>query len=141
MHRRLYVTLALATIALGLLVHWRGDALAPALRDVAGDALWAAMIVWWVSALAPHLGLPWRGASALAVCAAVEFGQRVHTPWLDPLRRTTLGHLVLGSDFDQRDLLAYVGGVLAAVLLDRVVFRRPSRPAASAPDPEVSKRW
>jgi hypothetical protein len=124
-HRRLYVTLALATIAVGLLVHWRGDALAPALRDFTGDALWAAMIVWWVSALAPHRGLPWRGAAALAVCAAVEFGQRVHTPWLDQLRRTTLGHLVLGSDFDPRDLLAYACGVLAAVLLDRVLFRRP----------------
>ena len=41
-------------------------------------------------------------------------------------RRTRIGHLVLGSGFDRRDLLAYAAGVLATVLLERA-WRR-SRP-------------
>jgi hypothetical protein len=40
-------------------------------------------------------------------------------PVLDALRRTTAGHLALGSGFDRRDFAAYAGGVLAAVLLER----------------------
>lgn len=52
--RRACVALALGTIAVGLMVHGRGEALGPVARDVVGDALWAAMIFWWVSAAAPH---------------------------------------------------------------------------------------
>jgi hypothetical protein len=44
--RSTYVALAIGTIALGLAVHERGDALSPVVRDVLGDALWAAMGAW-----------------------------------------------------------------------------------------------
>jgi len=117
--RTRYVALAVGTIALGLAVHWRGDALSPVVRDVLGDALWAAMVVWWISAIAPASRLPWRAAVALALCFAVEFGQLWRFPALDALRRTTAGHLVLGSGFDPRDFGAYAAGVLTAVLLER----------------------
>jgi hypothetical protein len=61
---------------------------------------------------------------ALAVCFVVELSQLYHAPALDALRQTTVGHLVLGSDFDPRDLAAYAAGVLAAAMLERsVVFR------------------
>ena len=117
--RTRYVALAVGTIALGLAVHWRGDALSPVVRDVLGDALWAAMVVWWISAIAPASRLPWRAAVALALCFAVEFGQLWRFPALDALRRTAAGHLVLGSGFDPRDFGAYAAGVLTAVLLER----------------------
>jgi Protein of unknown function (DUF2809) len=107
--------LALATIGVGLFVHKSGALLPAVARDVLGDALWAMMIVWWIGVLAPRLGWRLHGAIAFAVCAAVEFSQLVHTPALDALRRHPIGHLVLGSDFDARDLAAYAVGVLCAV--------------------------
>ena len=123
--RRLpYAALAAGTIVVGLVVHRRGGALPPDARDVLGDALWAMMIAWWLGAAAPGAAAWRRGAVALGICFAVEFSQRLHTPALDALRRTTPGHLVLGSGFDPRDLAAYTGGVLAAVLLERAVARR-----------------
>ena len=121
-----YIALALGTIVLGLTVNQGGAALGlgPVLRDVLGDALWAAMIVWWLGAVAPAASPSRRGAVAMAICVAVELSQLVHTPALDAVRRTTLGHLVLGSGFDPRDLVAYAAGVLAAVLLERAATRR-----------------
>jgi hypothetical protein len=59
-----------------------------------------------------------RCAAALAICAGVELAQLYHTPMLNSLRATTIGHLVLGSDFDARDLAAYALGVLAASLAE-----------------------
>ena len=118
--RMRYVALAVATIALGLAVHWRGGALSSVVRDVLGDALWAAMVAWWVAALAPAVRPRWRAAVALAFCFAVEFSQLVHSSALDALRRTAVGHLVLGSDFDTRDLAAYGLGVLSALLVERL---------------------
>jgi len=121
-HRRLtYVGLALGTIAVGLLVHLWGAALGRVARDVLGDALWAAMIAWWAGALAPGAKLMTRSALAYSVCMLVEMSQLYHAPWLDAVRATRPGHLVLGSGFDPRDLAAYAIGVAGAALLERGV--------------------
>ena len=117
--RRRYVALAAVTVALGLTVHLGGSRLATAWRDVAGDALWAAMIYWFAGAVAPTARIAIRAGATLAVCFAVEVSQLYHVASIDALRATTLGHLVLGSGFDARDFLAYTAGVLAAGLLDR----------------------
>ena len=121
--RRASVGLAVATIALGLWVHRGGGALgASALnadaRDVLGDALWAMMMGWWMGAVAPRAALPTRSAAALGICVVVECSQLIHAPTLDAIRRTTLGHLVLGSGFDPRDLVAYAIGVMFAALVE-----------------------
>jgi hypothetical protein len=104
--------LAVVTIAIGLAVH----RLAPAgdARDIAGDALWAAMMCWWISALWPAKPIAWRAGLALAISWAVEFSQLSHAPWLEQLRDTRLGPLVLGTGFDPRDLVSYTVGVLLA---------------------------
>lgn len=121
--RLTYLALAIGTIVLGLTVHRGGAALGATLRDVLGDALWAAMIVWWTSVLAPAARTWARGGVALAFCVAVELSQRVHAPGIDAVRATTLGHLVLGTDWDPRDLVAYAAGVLAALLVDLALAR------------------
>jgi hypothetical protein len=113
-----YVALALATIVVGLVVHLATRGIGAAERDMLGDALWAAMIAWWLGAFAPDARLMARGVVAYAICAAVEVSQLYHAPALDALRETRVGHLVLGSGFDSRDLLSYAFGVAGAMLLE-----------------------
>jgi len=115
-----HLALAAGTIAVGLAVHLHGGALPPAARDMIGDALWAAMVMWLVGAAAPGSRLTARAALAVAFCFAIEFSQLYHTAVLDAIRATTAGHLVLGSGFDPRDLAAYAAGVLGAAFLDRM---------------------
>jgi Protein of unknown function (DUF2809) len=119
-----YVALAVGTIVVGLTVHVRGGSLPPRVRDVLGDALWAVMMTWIISAVAPAVSLWWRAGAALAVCFVVEMSQLIHTPALDALRETMPGHLVLGSGFDARDFGAYAAGVLAAVIFERTIKPR-----------------
>jgi len=54
--RAIYIVLALVTIAAGLPLHLRATTLGPVVRDVTGDALWAAMMTLW-----PALWRPPRG--------------------------------------------------------------------------------
>jgi hypothetical protein len=122
-----FVALAAGTIALGLWVHRGGLGLGATARDVLGDALWAAMMAWWVGAAAPGARLMTRSGVALGICLAVELSQLIHGSAIDTMRRTTLGSLVLGSGFDWRDLLAYAAGVSVAAGLEGLVrgrFRR-----------------
>jgi hypothetical protein len=116
-----FVAAALATIAAGVFVHWRGEVLGAIARDMVGDMLWAAMMAWWVGALAPNARLVARSAGALSVCVAVELSQLYHEPVLDAFRQTRVGHLLLGSGFDPRDLAAYALGVTGAILVEVAV--------------------
>ena len=103
------------------------------MQDVLGDALWAAMILWWISAVAPERSRPTRSAIALLVCMAVELSQLSHAPLLDTVRATRIGALVLGSGFDLRDLGAYTLGIIVATFLDARLTRRAlemTRPVA-----------
>ena len=122
--RMRYISLALLTIAAGLMIHLHGPVKDPVARDMLGDALWAAMIVWIVSAIAPRASLLFRAAVAYAFCMVIEISQRYHYSWLDAIRATAAGHLVLGSGFDPRDFAAYALGVAFAAVLDRALVRR-----------------
>jgi len=119
-----FIVFTAITVAVGLLVHLAGAPVGPAARDVLGDALWAAMVVFGIGAVAPGTRLVVRSAVAYAICAAVEVSQLFHAPALDALRETGLGHLVLGSGFDARDFAAYAGGVAGAALIELAINRR-----------------
>ncbi|HEV7994083.1 MAG TPA: DUF2809 domain-containing protein [Gemmatimonadaceae bacterium] len=138
--RASYLALVGITIAAGLMVHRNGHVLGAATQDVVGDALWAMMIVWAVGALAPTARLVVRGASALAICWLVELSQLYHTPGLDAVRRTLAGRLVLGSGFDPRDLVAYAGGVLVAMLLEHLAASHRLSPRESLNARECESR-
>ena len=133
MSRRTHVIFALGTIAVGLLVHGRGESLGPVARDVIGDALWAAMIFWWVSAAAPRSPRLARATIALLICATVEVSQLSHAPMLVALRATRLGALVLGNGFDPRDLASYALGVVAATIIETRFVRPVRRTPAAHP--------
>lgn len=121
------VLAAVLVIALGLASRrWPG--LFPSLfGKYPGDALWALMVFCLLGALLPRLGTARLGTAALALSFADEFSQLYHAPWIDAIRATTPGHLLLGSAFGWGDMAAYVVGValgMAGETLIRFVTRR-----------------
>jgi hypothetical protein len=62
---------------------------------------------------------------ALTFSSAVEFSQLYNAPWIDALRATLPGRLVLGSTFNWPDLPAYALGVGHAAWLEWRSRRRP----------------
>ena len=120
----MFVALAAGTILIGLCVYRFGTSLNPAARDITGDTLWAIMMYWLIGAVFPRIAIGARSVMTYAICAAVELSQLFHSPSLDVMRATTPGHLVLGSGFDSRDLIAYAGGVLIACVAEVFIIGR-----------------
>ena len=123
--RRRLVALSamLITMALGLASrHWPGT-LPAALGKYPGDALWALMVFFAWCALRPRARTADVSACAMATCGGVEAAKLWQAPWLAAFRHTTLGHLLLGHVFSWQNLVAYGVGVLAGVVLDRVLVR------------------
>ena len=116
--RLIYAMAAFITVAIGLSWHLSPPLFGAAVKDIVGDSLWAAMILWLVSLVMPSRPLLLRMLAAIAICFAVETSQLYHAPFIDSIRATLPGHLVLGSGFDPRDFAAYATGVLIAALAD-----------------------
>ena len=55
---------------------------------------------------------------SLLFCFGIEILQLVQIDWLIAIRKTTLGHYVLGVGFLWLDLLCYIIGTLLAFLID-----------------------
>ena len=122
--RPVLAALLVATIALGLASRRFGDALPGVVAAYAGDALWAAMAFWLAALVAPGARTHRLAACALAFAVAVEASQLHRAPWLDAIRATRPGALVLGQGFLWSDLACYAVGVGAAALLDGALGRR-----------------
>ncbi|MBF0548751.1 MAG: DUF2809 domain-containing protein [Candidatus Riflebacteria bacterium] len=83
-----------------------------------GDALWTVMAyLLWVIVF-PSYSAYSIGAIAIFTSFIVEFSQLYQAPWIQTIRHSTLGHLILGSTFNVPDFVAYMIGGLVAVCCD-----------------------
>jgi len=126
--RLIYFAAGLATMLVGLGSRKLRDDLPPVLAEYAGDTLWAMMLFWLVSTLIAGRPLMMRGAISLALTFLVELSQLYHAPWIDSIRQTTLGGLVLGFGFLWTDLVCYTLGVAIGASLEWAIgAARPSK--------------
>src|SRR5688572_23605215 len=118
--RLLYALAASVIIAAGLL--WRSGLipLPNAVAKYGGDSLWA-LLVFVGSGFILAQSTTWR-VVLIALCFAwsIEFLQLYHAPWIDWVRSTRIGHLVLGSTFNSPDLAAYTLGIACGALAELV---------------------
>ncbi len=98
-------------------------ALSGRLTAHAGDALWAANLYFALALLRPAARPARLFLACVALCGAVEASQLLRVEWLDALRSTRLGALLLGRGFLAVDLLRYAAGAVLATGLDRACFR------------------
>lgn len=124
---------ALAAVIVTGLASRRVPWLFPAiLRDYPGDAFWAMAAYLGVVLAWPRSEVPHASMAALTISFAVESSQLYHAVWIDAVRRTVFGRLVLGSGFDRYDLVAYVTGVAIAAAADWSLVMRRSVPVENA---------
>lgn len=57
----------------------------------------------------------------------VEFLQLYHTPWIEQIRATLPGRLILGSTYHTQDLLAYLVGIAIGAIAERFFFGSKNR--------------
>jgi hypothetical protein len=123
-NRRWHLPALIVVIAAGLASRRYAWLLPAYLGKYPGDALWALMVfLLWGLAL-PKASSLRIGLYALGTSFADEFSQFYQAPWINGIRSTTMGHLLLGSAFAWPDLVAYTVGVALGVLAESVVRAR-----------------
>jgi hypothetical protein len=110
-------------IALGLASRQYATVLPDVVGQYAGDTLWALMVYLTVALLAPRWPSLRVAAAALAISYGVEVSQLYHAPWIEAIRNTRAGGLVLGYGFLWSDLVCYTVGVALGCAGDAVIIR------------------
>lgn len=83
-----------------------------------GDALWALMIYFLIRFIFIKLSVKKAAIISVTFCFTIEISQLYHSGWIDNIRSTILGGLILGYGFLWSDLIAYLIGIGAGALLD-----------------------
>ena len=122
--RWVYLVLAMAVVAAGLL--WRSPLVSMPewLSKYGGDTLWALMVFVGFGFLFPRASTLTNALLALSFAWGIEFSQLYHAPWIDAVRATLPGRLVLGSTFNWPDLPAYALGFGLGAWAERLFLRK-----------------
>jgi hypothetical protein len=115
---RVSYALALAVvIVLGLLSRSSFAAALPLfLLTYAGDTLWALALFLTLGLVFPGLRLVIVALMTIGLAFSIEVSQLYQAEWIDSIRSTRMGALVLGFGFKWSDLLCYTVGCLMGVI-------------------------
>ena len=111
------------------------SALPHLLTKAAGDALWTAMIFTTLGLLWPRAQTRTLAAAAFAISVAVEFSQLDQAGWINNIRGTYLGGVILGYGFHATDFIWYALGIAIGFCADLFTLVR----GGQKPAPEIGK--
>lgn len=123
-NRWVYFIAVIITMAAGLASRTYGAVLPKWMNEHFGDALWVGMIYFGVRMVFIHLSRARAVWISVTFSWMIEFSQLIQVPWLNELRSTLWGALILGSGFLVIDLIRYLIGILCVYLVDRFILTR-----------------
>jgi hypothetical protein len=118
-----YLIAAIVVVMLGLSSRRYSRLLPEFLARYAGDTLWALTAFLGIGMLFPRWSTLRVCVTALLFAFIIELSQLYHSPWLDRIRDTKVGGLILGYSFLWSDLLCYGIGITIGCILEMVLNR------------------
>lgn len=125
--RILFIGAAVLCMALGLAVRRFDEILPLFVLQHGGDALWAMMVYFGFRFLLVEKPLYPAIGWAVLFSFGIELSQLYQADWINRLRSTVLGSLVLGHGFLTVDLFRYAAGIAVGALLEKMMLSRITR--------------
>ncbi len=117
-----YVIAIVSTIFLGLASRKWGLLLPPFVAHNAGDVLWAMMVYVGFRFLLVRKSTYTAIWLSFVFSFGIEWSQLYQQDWINEIRVTSLGALILGKGFLAVDLIRYTAGIIIATVLDKVAL-------------------
>lgn len=115
-----YFSLTILTMILGLLSRKFMAYLPNLIAPYLGDVLWATMVYFGFRFLFPKNKAEICFLIAIIFSFAIEISQLYQAQWINNIRSTTLGALILGHGFLWSDLICYTIGVSIGYFTDKI---------------------
>ncbi|MEI6821951.1 MAG: DUF2809 domain-containing protein [Bacteroidota bacterium] len=121
--RKLYFIFGIVVVIIGLASRKVPSHLPLILSKYPGDVLWAIMVFFVVGFLFTTITTKKAAIISLLFSFLIETSQLYHAPWIDTIRHTILGALILGSGFSWYDMCCYVVGVSMGFLFEKYLIK------------------
>jgi hypothetical protein len=95
----------------------------PLVAEYGGDIIWAGMFLFLLRIFFSKMKRWKLALICYAMGVADELLQLYHSPWIESIRQTRVGGLVLGFGFMWSDIICYAIGVVLAFLLISFIER------------------
>ena len=119
-NRLLYLLLTIIVMVLGLLSR-KISGLPKIIELYSGDILWALMVFLLFAFLFNKKSTIFIISWAIICSYSIEISQLYHAPWIDAIRNTVLGGLILGFGFLWSDLVCYTIGIIIGIIIDIMI--------------------
>lgn len=96
----------------------------PLIAEYGGDVIWAGMFLFLLRVFFSRVKLWKLALVCYAMGLADELLQLYHAPWIESIRQTRIGGLVLGFGFLWSDVICYAVGTIIAYLLISFIERK-----------------
>lgn len=118
-----YLIAIVITIFLGLASRKWSLLLPSFVAQNAGDMLWAMMVYFGFRLLLVRKNTLAAILLSFLFSFGIEFSQLYQEDWINQIRGTTFGALILGKGFLVEDLVRYTVGITIAFVLDKAVIK------------------
>ncbi|MDH6426645.1 DUF2809 domain-containing protein [Paenibacillus sp. FSL R5-0887] len=125
--RLFYICICLVVIVLGLSTRVFTDQLPLFVSRHFGDALWGSMVYFMFRVLLVNQKLRLAFVWSLVFSFGIEFSQLYQAEWINSIRSTVLGGLILGKGFLWIDLVRYLVGIALCYGLDQYFHQKVHR--------------
>ena len=119
-NKLLYLLLTIIVMLLGLLSR-KIEGLPEIISLYSEDILWALMVFLLFAFLFNKKSTIFIISWAIIFSYSIEISQLYHAPWIDSIRNTTLGGLILGFGFLWSDLVCYTIGIIIGIIIDIII--------------------
>lgn len=121
--RLVYIVLFLLIIPIGLATRRQPQWFFVLIANYGGDVFWSTMFFFLFRCFSPNAPL-WKIALyTISFSVAIEVSQLYHAPWIDRLRATFLGSMLLGNTFVWSDIACYSVGTILGWLIGLMADR------------------
>jgi len=117
----------IGAMALGFGSRRYADMLPDFVAEHAGDALWASMVYFGVRTVWVKMRLLGAALVSVLFCFGIELSQLYQAEWVNSIRSTFVGALVLGRGFLYVDLARYSLGIIISLLIEAAFVKRGTR--------------
>jgi hypothetical protein len=127
--KAIYLLAILTAIILGIGSRRFSQHLPSFVSEHFGDMFWAAMVYFGFRLIWTNRKLSFAVAAGFIFSYMIEFSQLYQTDWINGIRATSLGSLILGKGFLVADLFRYAAGIIIAYFMDSYAIQRKKWPA------------
>lgn len=120
--RTIYLVFIIIVMILGIASRKYGIYLPKIISEYSGDILWALMVYLGFGFIFNRNSIRNVFIISIVFSYGIEISQLYQAPWINIIRDTTLGSLILGHGFLYSDLICYTIGILIGVLFEFIYY-------------------